>query len=923
MKMRIAKAWTIRLAIVVSVACFNWYVTTTSHAQVAGAPRAVVEAVQGGATVITGTDEEPERLGTGSTVNAWNMVNTNGSSKLFIRWGSGLLNSLGEFSSMFLASTDTPSGPMDAIQVTEGVLRVTKQRGGSSPAPYVVTTPSASVEPVNYDEPLDFVVEVYSPKTSAVTVISGQVRVRNTTLSQPVETLVDPCQTVYVEEGRSDLDVVVSAPADLDRIVAHTTIPNTIAAGFQCQVSSPPPSVVQPPAVVPQYVQYEYEDWESYDVYPYNEITILPPEPGIGCVVILPGIGRWIIPIEVFAGWRFDPVVIGVYCRHVILDHMMYRDQYYLADARLRQRQLRHLIYLAQLSGNRNMLLGAQRQLADVNVQSRWAAMRLNRLEQKVAGLDQEQRKFANKLPQGKNLFQGVSNSFNSPKNLAVAQNFRDRVKTELSVQGQLAGLAGRELVDVRSKIAREKNPQARLALTDEFHKLSKDVARGKLPIPANQAQVKQVLERFKAEQDPHKLQTIQKELTQLTKVDAPGTSELLNQKNLTTLKQDLAKYPNPQVRSNLEAQVGQLQHSVEATKAAELNREKIDTITAQAAQEPNVQKRNELLGQIKELAKPAAVGVAGAAGAVGALNLLQKRQAVESQLSLEQDKQKRADLEKVLEDQRKHQAESLRQQLDRGKQTETLQRQQEELKKQTDRKFPEHEGLKQTDQVRQQELDRQKLLQQQEFQKHQAEQKRNQEELLKQTDQKRHLEQLEKQKQQQLGEQKLLQQQEEQRRRQIEVDRLKKLEQPKLDQTEQKRFQEQTDKARQKQLEQTLQLRKQQELESVQRKHQEQELQLRKQQEQGLQLRRQQEQSQQMRHQPQQQEQQKLLQQQQQQQQMLQQQRQQQLFQQQQLQQQHQQQLLQQQRQQQMRQQQEEELKRKTPPPPPGPPIR
>ncbi len=93
----------------------------------------------------TGTDEEPARLGIGSTVNAWNMVNVNGSSKLFLRWGSGLLNSLGEYSSMFLASTDTASGPMDAIQMAEGVLRVTSQGRGPS-TPYVVTTPSASVE---------------------------------------------------------------------------------------------------------------------------------------------------------------------------------------------------------------------------------------------------------------------------------------------------------------------------------------------------------------------------------------------------------------------------------------------------------------------------------------------------------------------------------------------------------------------------------------------------------------------------------------------------------------------------------------------------------------------------------------------------------------------------------------------------------
>jgi hypothetical protein len=72
------------------------------------------------------------------------------------------------------------------------------------------------------------------------------------------------------------------------------------------------------------------------------------------------------------------------------------------------------------------------------------------------------------------------------------------------------------------------------------------------------------------------------------------------------------------------------------------------------------------LLGQLKELGKTPAAEPAGK------LDLLGQRQNLESQLSIEQDKQKRAGMDKALEDQRKKQAELLRQQ----QQTEQLQKQ-------------------------------------------------------------------------------------------------------------------------------------------------------------------------------------------------------------------------------------------------------
>ena len=538
MKTQMRRTGSLKLAIVLAVACIAWAGPTLSDAEVVAPPRAAVQAVQGEATVAADSDQEPTKLAVGSMLEAWNTVSTNENGKLFLKWKTGILNSVGGSSSLFLASRENERGPVDTIEITEGLLRVTQQGGGGAGTPYMVVTPAASIEPADYNEPVDFIVEVYAPVSAAITVVSGNVRVKNLTSSRPTETVLSACQTVNVEEGKAKLEPQASSSEDLNRLVDGTTIPGTIVSNPDiCPATSSPQRATEPPdrryAESSPYSDYEFEDWDSYDTYPYNDISVLSPEPGLGSVVILPGVGRWIIPVDVFTGWRFDPAVIAIYCRHIILDNIIYRDQYYLADLRLQRRQFRNLVQLAQLSGNRGMLWDAQRQLANVNIQENWANRRLNRLEKHAAGLEREQQKFARKLPHGKNLYHAVSNSFHSPRNLGVAQNFRDRMKTDLNVQSQLAGLAGKELNDLRSKVARERDPQKRLALRNGLAKLNQGVAEGKLPIHGKQSEVKQVVERLAKEQDPKKARELQKQLGQLTKTQVPGAGALLNQDKL------------------------------------------------------------------------------------------------------------------------------------------------------------------------------------------------------------------------------------------------------------------------------------------------------------------------------------------------------------------------------------------------------
>jgi hypothetical protein len=74
-------------------------------------------------------DREPVKLAVGSMVDAWNTVSTNEYCKLFLKRETGVLNSIGGSSTIFLDSRETDRGPVDSIEMTEGLLRVTKQSG--------------------------------------------------------------------------------------------------------------------------------------------------------------------------------------------------------------------------------------------------------------------------------------------------------------------------------------------------------------------------------------------------------------------------------------------------------------------------------------------------------------------------------------------------------------------------------------------------------------------------------------------------------------------------------------------------------------------------------------------------------------------------------------------------------------------------
>ena len=398
-------SWKILISLVCATWSLAWAVPDTCNAQSPGVPQGVVEAVTGTVTMTVNQDEEPVVLSSGSVVNAWNMVSTDEASKLLLNWSTGILNSLGPFTSIFLTSNQTERGPLDSIEMTEGILRVNNPGASNRVPPYMVATPVAQIEPAKPDEPVDFIVEVHDPGTTSVTVIAGLVRVRNMTLKRTGGNhgvRLSKCLRGRRKTGsqRRDIDL-----RRFDRLVEASTLPGSIRTTFMCpaptaELPPPPPSSTY----VPNYV---YEDWSSYDTYPFDEITIAPPRPGVGCIVVLPGIGRWIIPrgsvcrMAVRSRAREDLLQARRHGSHAVLRPLLSHG-YETSTATAPTHDVS-----AQLSGNRSMLIEAQRKLADINVRSHWASMRLKRLEGNMATLQKEQQKLAHNMPQGQSVLSG------------------------------------------------------------------------------------------------------------------------------------------------------------------------------------------------------------------------------------------------------------------------------------------------------------------------------------------------------------------------------------------------------------------------------------------------------------------------------------------------------------------------------------
>jgi len=853
-------------ALSAALAVMSWSYPTPSIAQSGGAPSATVAAIQGQGEVILEGMEEQKSLQSGDNVQAWNSITTSEKSRLYLKWDNGVATSLGDFSSIFLSPEQTPGGgAIDIFQIVGGIVRVATDQSKGVNAPFAVMTPVALIEPTNLDQPADFIVEVYDPSTTVLTVVAGDLRVRNIAGGEPREQAVSPCQTVFIDQQNGRLEVLPSSSDDVTRLIGQTTLPGTIvAAKDPCAVAAgvqpapPPPRYPEPSPTYayPSTPEYYIEGWDEFDYYPYEDITVLPPRPGVGCVIVVPGIGEYVIPLSVFGGWAYDPGVVVVWARRFFLERVVYYDWDYLRDLRARKRELHHLMYLAQLGRNSALLGQARNELDFLNLRTNWLNARLNRLERRVGGLQHQERQLASRLPKGLNLNNAIAGSFTSPANLPVANKLQQRLRTDLDVQTKLVNVAGNELVGLRSQLAKERDPQKRLALRNELARFSNDVAQGKLPISPKQTEVRNLVTQLSKEKDPGGQERIQKQLLgSLQKTEAGRMPEILDPSKFSSLKQDLAKFPSPDKRRDLENQVSQLQQSVEARKEGEANRQKAEELVGQAAREKNPEKQKELVGKLQELSTPLAI-IGGAAAGAGAMKLLQQRQQhLEQQVAGEKDREKRTTLQQSLDELKKRQTDLQKQEGERKKPQELQQvpvpgrepQKQLELKKQEQLELRKKEEDKRPlrQQQLQQERDRQLQLrkQQQEDREKQLQQRR-----LEQEDRKKKL-QIQKEqellKRQQGPERLRLQQQERekqlQQQRLQQQDREKLLQQRRLDQEQQKK----TDQLkRQDQLQLQQQGERQQQLKLQQEKSRQEQLRLQQERGRQEQLKLQQEQS-------------------------------------------------------------------------------
>ncbi len=754
---------------------FAFSLTSASLAAAGNSIPAQVGAIEGNAQIVGESDQAPKPLHNGDAVESWKMISTDARSKLLLRWGGGLLGSMGEYSSIILSSAEGPGGEIPNVNLIEGALRVASDRqAGLNPTAFVLTTPAALIQPDLSGEPVDFIVEVYEPSKTVVTVVAGKIRVKRDKAGTEPEEVVSACQSVYVETEKAGFERVPVPAEALSALAGQTTIAGTmvddLGACGPVAAGEPPPPLAQMPTVshtFPEVPEYYFEDEGTLYDFPYDDIRVsYSPTYTEGVVVFIPGLGEFFVPLS--PGWVLEPDVCQFYVRRVLIDYAFHFDRGYYDDILRRIQELNRVIYLAQLSGNYGLLWDAQQQLAYLRIRSDWAARRIHRLDGQIRLLDQEQHRYSGRLPAGANLYNTIFSSFNSSSNRGVVEKFRDRLGTERTVEKQLAGLAGQELVRIRSRVAGERDPRKRLALSHELGRIRNTLEQGGVPIPAKKSGVKDLVTRLAKEGDPSgRVQLQQQVLGQLDK-ESKGvkTVDVLTQDKLKNLGQGIHEFPNRNKRPDLEQRFVELEKSVasrnEAATARVQQETQIKQMGEQAANEKDPQKREQLLKQLQQLTVP----LMGRREPTTPLPVVQPPQRLLPTPPGGGDAAKKAAIEKKLQEQRLRQ-EQLRQEGTRQEQVKPEQarqhqlqqdqvRRQEELKRQADIKRGqeeearkkvelrrlEEEKKKQADVPRQQQLHqdqarqeqiRQQQLQEQQVQKERIRQQQVQEQQLQQ----------------------------------------------------------------------------------------------------------------------------------------------------------------------------------------------
>lgn len=718
---------------------------------------AVVSAVEGKAEVSGKEPGEQVPLEKGMRIEPWQTVATDEKGKLMLRWEDGLVASLGGFSSALLSVAADRAREAQNIQVLDGLARVASQKAtGSDASAFFVTTPTASIRPEQPGRPVDFIVEVYEPDRTVVTVIAGSVRISKVEGEQPREEIVSACNTVYIEQEKATFDRVSLSPEDLRKLAAQATIQGTMEEPVEHCAHAPsvPPAARREAA--PQYwavPEYEYIDEGVMYEYPWDDIQVIhTPTYRDRVVCFVPGYGRFIIPYAL--GYALDPVIWQVYVRYAFIDRALHYHRIYYDDVIHQRKALYNALYLAAVSGHHRLWWDTRRQLRHLEFQSRWAGARIRDLERRVSALEIDRQRFATRVPAHVNLAHLVANSFNSSTNRNIINRFENRVQGRFTDERRLAAATGRELMDFRSKISREQDPQRRLELRNRFAQVRDQLDKGKIPVPANQAEVKRLAEQISKAGGSADRTRLQEQLVGrlAQRGSRAATEQVLNPERLAPLKQGLAAFPDARKRAELEKRFTQLEQSVARRTQVEATgpdqEQELRRLRDRFAREQDAGKKEQLLKQLQQLGSTRRQGTQ-------LRQSFQERQQIRPPVVGGRDVVRPEDQRRALDEQRRKNAElKLQQQVQQGKAREQQQQlfqqqrareqqqlQQDRLQQQQKQRAKEQQQLEQQ-RVREQQQ-RVQQLQQQRAKEHQPLQQRAREQ------QQRALEQVQRQQQQ------------------------------------------------------------------------------------------------------------------------------------------------------------------------------
>ncbi|MGD9818501.1 MAG: hypothetical protein AB7V04_07350 [Desulfomonilaceae bacterium] len=189
-----------------------------------------IGAVEGEGSIRRADQSVFTKLHENADLDLGDTISTDANARTYINFSESCHASLGEYSELCLVdSASERSSTYFHADLSMGIGRfIQKLRATSPPSRYSITTPNVLVVAEASETPSDFVIQVHNVKKTCVTVIRGQVRVKNLSDRSRAERLVSSCKTVFVEEEQEPSKVLSVSTDHLKKLIERTTIPNTL-----------------------------------------------------------------------------------------------------------------------------------------------------------------------------------------------------------------------------------------------------------------------------------------------------------------------------------------------------------------------------------------------------------------------------------------------------------------------------------------------------------------------------------------------------------------------------------------------------------------------------------------------------------------------------------------------------------------------